>query len=208
MTHPTGPSPARDQPTLDFYDREAPAYVASGGGGASRWLHDFMPLLPAGARILELGCGGGRDSAALLAHGFDVHPTDGSATMAARAEERLGRPVTVMRFDELAEVDAYDAVWAHASLLHVPRAALDHVLALVRRALRPGGLHFANYKAGGVAGRDMLGRYYNYPDRQALIDAYSRSGQWELVSVVDYVAGGYDGAQGPWIAITARRPRD
>ena len=204
--HSPVPGACSDQATLDFYDREAPVYVASGTGGVSRWLDGFMAALPAGARVLELGCGGGRDAEAMLARGFDVHPTDGTAVMAAKAADRLGRPVTVMRFDQLAEVEAYDAAWCHASLLHVPRDDLGDVLALVFRALRPGGLHFANYKAGGVAGRDVRGRYFNYPDRAALIDAYAASGAWEIESLVDYVGGGFDGGAGPWLAITARRP--
>ena len=206
MVHAIDAALACDQATLDFYEKEAPLYVSRGKGGVSRWLDDFMQALPAGAVILELGCGGGRDAEALFAHGFDVHPTDGTPSIAAKAEERLGRPVRIMRFDELSDVSIYDAVWANASLLHVPRVALVNVLALIFRALKPGGLHVATYKAGGVAGRDMLGRYFNYLDRQALTEAYSRSGQWEVVAVVDYVGGGYEGGQGPWIAITARRP--
>lgn len=197
---------AVDRATLDFYDHEAPVYAASGKGGASRWLDDFMRALPPGARILELGCGGGGDAQALIARGFDVHPTDGSPAIAAKAAARLNRPVTVLRFDELADVEAYDAVWASASLLHVPFAALPDEVALVWRALKPGGLHLATYKAGGVAGRDGFGRYFNYPSRAALTTAYARAARWDVVSVEEYVGGGYDGGQGPWIAITARRP--
>jgi SAM-dependent methyltransferase len=206
MDHPRDTAIAHDQATLDFYAAEAPVYVASGKGGVSRWLDGFAQELPVGARILELGCGGGRDAEALLARGFDVDATDGTPAMAAKAAERLGRPVRVMRFDELSEVNSYDAIWANASLLHVPRAALGEVLALILRALKPGGLHFANYKAGGIAGRDRLGRYFNYPDREALIAAYGGSGRWDVLSVIDYTGGGYEGGQGPWIAITARRP--
>jgi len=185
--------------------RRYTVYVASGKDGVSRWLDDFMRALPAGALVLELGCGGGRDAEALLAHGFDVHPTDGAPAM---AEERLGRPVRIMRFDELSDVSVYDAVWANASLLHVPRVALAYVLALVFRALKPGGLHFANYNAGGVAARDTLGRYFNYPDQPELMGAHSRSKDWEVLSVVDFVGDGYEGGQGPWLAVTARRPLD
>jgi SAM-dependent methyltransferase len=195
-----------DQATLDFYSKEAPKYVASGAGGVGRWLEPFMKTLPPGARILELGCGGGRDAEAMLANGFEVEPTDGSIEIAAKAEERLGRKVRVMRFDELNAIDLYDAVWANASLLHVPRLALPSILRLVFRALKSGGLHFANYKAGGVAGRDKFGRYFNYLDRDSLLQAYSNSGDWEILSVHEYVGGGYDNLQGPWLAISARRP--
>ena len=197
-----------DQATLDFYSVEAPVYAASGKAGVSRWLNDFMALLPEKGRVLELGCGGGIDAEAMLAHGFEVDPTDGTATIAAQAEQRLGRPVRVMRFDELSAIETYDAVWANASLLHVPREALSGVLRKVRRALKPGGLHFANYKAGDAAGRDSLGRYFNYYDRATLLDAYAASGSWDIISTSDYIGGGYESGQGPWIAITVRRQVD
>jgi SAM-dependent methyltransferase len=199
-------SSACDQATLDFYDKEAASYAASHRGGINRWLSDFMQMLPEGGRILELGCGSGRDAEALLAHGFDVDPTDGTPAMAAQAEERLQRPVKVMRFDELADVGLFDGVWAHASLLHVPRTTLGTVLARVFRSLKPGGVLFANYKSGEAAGRDQFDRYYNYPDRRMLIGTYLTSEKWEILSAVNYAGGSYGGGDASWIAITARKP--
>lgn len=75
--------------------------------------------------------------------GFDMEPTDGTPEIARQAEERLARKVRVMRFDELDSSEDFDAVWANASLLHVPRPALAHILGLIFKALKPGGLHFA-----------------------------------------------------------------
>lgn len=198
---------AFDAATLAFYADEAPVYAASGPDGTSRHLAAFLDLLAPGARILELGCGGGRDAAAMLARGFDVDPTDGTAKLAAAAEARIGRPVRTMRFDALSAAGEYDAVWAHASLLHVPRPGLPDVLGRIHRALRPHGLHFGSYKAGGVEGRDGFGRYFNYPSTAELLEAYSRSGRWEQVAVEEYEGGGYDGRRGPWIAVTMRRMR-
>lgn len=201
--HPAMP---HDQATLDFYAREAAAYASTGKNTASLWLSDFMRLLPAGGRVLDLGCGGGRDTEALLQHGFDVDPIDGSQAIADEAAKRLGRAVKVLRFDELRDVERYDAIWANASLLHVPRPAFSAVLARVFRALKPGGLHFASYKAGTADGRDGLGRYFNYPDRDALTQAYARSAAWDILSVTDHVGGGYEGLDWPWLAVAARRP--
>jgi SAM-dependent methyltransferase len=145
--------------------------LAAAPRGASRFLAAFLDMLPANSRILE----GGRDTEAMMAAGFDVDPTDGTPEIAQQAEWRLGRRVRVMRFDELDEDGTYDAVWASASLLHVPRTALPRVLKRIFEALKPGGLHFASYKAGGTEGRDSYGRYFNYLSPEDAADAYGRS---------------------------------
>src|SRR5260370_7209004 len=198
--------PTRDSVTLDFYSTSAPVYVASGARGVSRNLPSFLDLLPSGARILELGCGGGRDAEAMIAGGFEVDPTDGTPEIALKDEERLGRRVRVMRFDELDALEVYDAIWASASLLHVPRSSLSQILTLIFNALKPGGLHFASYKGGGAEGRDRYGRYFNYLAREDVTEAYGRSGPWEVVSVAAYLGGGYEGEQGPSLPLTLRRP--
>ena len=194
-----------DPATLAFYSREAPDYAASGPDGTSRWLAPCLDRLPPGSRILELGCGSGRDAEAMIRAGHNVDPTDGIAEMTAQASARIGRPVRIMRFDELEAIEAYDAIWAHASLLHVPRPALPSILARIFNALKPGGIHFANYKAGGVEGRDSMGRYFNYTDRPFLLEAYAASGAWHIDRIEAYTSGGYDGGQGPWLAIEAHR---
>lgn len=195
-----------DAATLAFYAAEAPVYAASGPSGVSRHLDAFLDRLPQGAAILELGCGGGRDAAYMIARGFAVEPTDGTAEIAAQAEARLGRPVRVMRFGELAAADRYDAISASASLLHVPRGDLPDVLARIHRALKPGGLHFASYKGGGCEGRDRFGRYFNYFSREELEAVYRGSARWDGLDLAEGIGGGYDGVQGPWVQITVRRP--
>ena len=76
--------------TLDFYAREAEAYATR--YTMSEKLESFLALLPPGARILELGCGGGQDSEAMIAAGFDVLPTDGSPELALQAENGSAAP--------------------------------------------------------------------------------------------------------------------
>ena len=197
---------AFDESTLRFYAKEAPVYTASGPGGTSKHLSAFLDRLDAGARILELGCGGGRDSEAMIARGFDVEPTDGVLEIAAQAEQRISRPVRIMRFDELDAEESYDAVWAHASLLHVPRPHLGSVLSQIYRALKPGGIHFANYKGGGTEGRDSFFRYFNYLSREQLIKAYTAAASWTFVEIDEYQGGGYqDRLLGPWIAVTVQK---
>jgi len=197
-----------DKKTLEFYSGSAETYLAERPETISRHLRDFLKRLPPRASILELGCGSGRDSEAMIASGFQVDPTDGVPEIAHIASQRLGRDVRVMRFDELNASEQYDAVWANASLLHVPRNELPKVLGLIFRALKPGGLHFASFKAGEAEGRDERDRFYNYLTRPEMLSLYKRSAAWENVATVEYVGGGsYEVKEEPWLAITVRKPR-
>lgn len=194
-----------DPETLAFYAKEAPVYTASGTGGISRHLVDFADRLVPGAQLLELGCGGGIDAEYLIARGFDVDATDGVAEIAAQAAQRLGQSVRVMRFDELDAEAAYDAILASASLLHVPRIDLALVLARVHRALRPDGWHLGTYKGGGQEGRDRFGRYFNFLAADEARRLYEDAGPWQEIEVTEGLGGGYDGVQGPWVRVIARR---
>lgn len=142
----------------------------------------------------------------MMARGFAVDPTDGVAEIAAKAEAQLGRLARVMRFGDLDAAARYDAVWASASLLHVPRRDLPGVIARIHRALKPGGLHFASYKSGEAEGRDRFGRYFNHLAGVELESIYREAAVWDLLDITEGVGGGYDGAQGPWAQITVRRP--
>lgn len=153
-----------DPATLAFYEANAARYSLDFSQAHSRYLDAFLDRLPPGARVLELGCGGGRDAARMAARGFAVDPTDASAAMVAQARHGFGVPARRLRFDELGAVAAYDAVWAHACLIHVARADFAAVLAAIHTSLRAGGWHFANFKLGDGEGRDPLGRLTNFPD--------------------------------------------
>jgi SAM-dependent methyltransferase len=194
-----------DPATLAFYAAEARTYVSVRPDEVSRFIIDFLQHLPAGAAILELGCGGGADAAYMIEAGFAVDPTDGVPEMAAIAEARLGRPVRVLRFEDLDAVEQYDAVIANASLLHVPREGLPDVLSRIWRALKPGGWHLASYKTGASEGYDKHGRYYNQISAEQAQAAYRAAGHWHLYEVEDSWGEGYFGTPSAWLAVTAQK---
>jgi len=194
-----------DNKTFEFYSTRGAEWAEHLRNGWRPQLDSFLDRLATGARILELGCGDGRDAARMIERGFNVHPTDGVPEMARMASERLGREVDVLPFDRLEAQEAYDAVWAHASLLHVEQAELPGILKRVHRALRPGGWHFANYKGGTGGHRDKFGRYYNYMSEAGLRDAYEAAATWSSFEIEASEGGGFDGVRLTWLAVTVRR---
>lgn len=193
-----------DEQTDRFYADNADAY-GNRQRLMPRELERFLALLPKGARILELGCGGGHDALEMQSRGFDVMATDGSRELAAIAERRLKRPVEVMRFDDLAAVEQFDGVWASASLLHVPRDALAVVLRKVYTALIPGGRFWASYKTTGQPGRDRFGRYYNRLDEAAARILYYEAASWHRFELFSRAGSGYDGEPTAWLWVAAVR---
>ncbi|TAV99624.1 class I SAM-dependent methyltransferase [Rhizobium ruizarguesonis] len=190
--------------TSAFYQENAEIYANRARSLPKQRLDAFLAGLAAGAAILELGCGGGQDSAYMLSQGFDVTPTDGSAELARQAEALIGRPVRVMLFQELEADSAFDGVWAQASLLHVPRPELPNVFARIRRALRTGGIIHATFKAGDAEGHDGFGRYYNYPSAEWLSELLTKGG-WRNIAISESDGGGYDGKPTHWLTVSAER---
>jgi SAM-dependent methyltransferase len=200
----SGMGPA-DEETLRFYGANAPAYAEREITSRQIRLGRFLAQLSPDAAILELGCGAGADTAEMLARGFDVSPTDGSPEMAEVASRRLGRPVGTLLFHDLDAVEAYDGVWANACLLHVPRPELAHILKLIWRALRPGGIFYASFKAGDAEGRDTFNRYYNYPSPDWLRSNYSSAGSWSSLEIEAGDVMGFDNEWAPMLFIVARK---
>jgi SAM-dependent methyltransferase len=194
-----------DEETLAFYEREAAAYAARREPRGDPRMDAFIAALAPGAAVLDLGCGGGQDAEVMLVAGLRVTAMDGSPALAAEASRRLGRAVQVRKFEELRDEARYDAVWANASLLHVPIDGLPEVLARVWRALKPGGRLFASFKAGDGPGRDALGRYYNFPSAAQLQAIFPRAAPWHEVTIEETLGGGYDGVERTWLLCRARR---
>lgn len=193
-----------DPATLAFYEANAARYSEHFSRAPSRHLDRFLDRLAPGARVLELGCGGGQDSARMAERGFAIDPTDATPAMVAAARAAFTLPARQMRFDQLDAVEAYDAIWAHACLIHVARADLPAVLDAIRAALRPKGWHFANFKLGDGEGRDPLGRLTNFPDEASLEDTYRAAG-FAIAETEHYRGEGADGVVRDWYALTVRR---
>lgn len=95
-----------------------------------------MINLPAGAYILDFGCGSGRDTKYFLEKGFQVDAIDGSEELCKIACDYTGIKVKQMLFEELHDVDKYDGIWACSSILHLSKPALAGVLKKMAAALR------------------------------------------------------------------------
>ena len=112
------------------------------GPNSVRLLDEMLKKYPlqAGSRVMDLGCGAGNAALHFSKKGYDVLAVDGCPELCEHTRRRVGCPVRVLRFDELDYENAFDGVWACASLLHLRMNELPRVLRLIRRSLKSGGV--------------------------------------------------------------------
>ncbi|HEX5917454.1 MAG TPA: class I SAM-dependent methyltransferase [Nocardioides sp.] len=198
--------------TVRAYDRDAAAYAArtvTVPDSVRAGISDLAERLGRGARVLEIGSGGGRDALLLEELGLAVRRTDITPGFVALLREQGHRAdVLDPLVDDPSSPDGpYDAVWANASLLHVDRGDLPTVLARLAHVTRPGGLLRATFKEGDGEGWSTHGtvsgpRHFTYWRAPGLEVAAASSG-WSDVVVRHGIEGGDRGET--WLGLSAVR---
>lgn len=151
-----------DKNTLDYYNSKAKEFVSGTVDVAFAEIQDlFIDHIPIGGKILDFGCGSGRDTKYFISKGYDVDATDGSEELCKLASEYAGIRVKQMLFEELDVIEEYDGIWACASILHVEKKQLPEILIKMAIATKKGGIVYTSFKYGDFEGV-RNGRFFTY----------------------------------------------
>ena len=155
-------------------------------------------------RILDFGCGPGRDLIRFTALGHHAVGLDGSLALVSMARQQSGCEVLHQDFLALDLPDAhFDGVFANASLFHVPRQELGRVLRQLRETLRPEGVLFSSNPRGHNQEGWRGDRYGSYHDLEEWRRHVTRAGFEELRHY--YRPQGKPRDQQPWLATVWRK---
>ena len=119
----------------------------------------FTKMLPVGSRILDFGCGSGRDTKYFLEKGYRVEATDGSSELCKLASAFTGIEIKEMLFQDLDARGKYEGIWACSSILHLPKKELLPVIRKMCDALKNNGVIYTSFKYGDFEG-ERNGRYF------------------------------------------------
>lgn len=146
--------------TINYYDENSSAFVESTRTiDFSAIQNKFLSYLSKNAKILDFGCGSGRDTKYFLNKGYKVDAIDGSKKLCQYASKYTGIEVKNMLFQELNAVDQYDGIWACSSILHLDKDELSKVLNKMSVALKKDGIIYTSFKYSEFEGV-RNGRYF------------------------------------------------
>lgn len=154
--------------TLKYYQDNAQTFFdGTVNIDMSSLYETFTRHLAPGARVLDAGCGSGRDAKAFQEMGYQVEAFDASSAMVELAREHTGLPVQLMTFADVDWKEEFDGIWCCASLLHVPAVELPGVMRRLADALKPGGVWYVSFKYGDGE-REVDGRLFTDMDEVRL----------------------------------------
>jgi len=124
----------------------------------------FESMLP-GKKILDAGCGAGRDMMDFMADGFEVVGIDISEGLLKEAKKRV--PNGKFKLGDFRKMtfrkSTFDGVWAMASLFHLPKKDILTTLNEFNRVLKPRGILYVSVRRGTGIKEDKKERYKNEP---------------------------------------------
>jgi len=146
--------------TLKYYNEHAKAFADSTANlEFTKFQDKFLSYIKPGARVLDFGCGSGRDTKYFLDKGFQVDAVDGSSELVKMASEYAQIEVKQMLFQELQAVGVYDGIWACSSILHLTGDELVDVMERMEKALVSKGIIYMSFKYG-TEENERKGRHF------------------------------------------------
>ena len=154
--------------TLSYYNTNTASFVESTQSVqmTEAWSR-FTSKLSDSSKILDFGCGSGRDTKYFLEHGYQVEAIDGSEELCKVASAYTGITVKKQLFTELSEVQKYDAIWACSSILHATSDELVIIMRKIWTALKDNGVFYTSFKYGTFEG-ERNGRYFTDMTEESL----------------------------------------
>ncbi|NDY71244.1 methyltransferase [Desulfobacter hydrogenophilus] len=134
-----------DHSTLDYYNQNALKVAERYESADVTQLHDFLSSsLKPGGRLLELGCGSGRDAAFMVSQGFKVLATDGSASMIEQAKQHhpeLAEHMVHLKLPDglLNALGVFHGIYAVAVLMHLSVQDIESTISTVNSLLTAKG---------------------------------------------------------------------
>lgn len=177
--------------TIEFYDKNVDEYMKQTDQLQELdWLKKFSSYLAKNSKVLDLGCGYGRDCRYFVKNGFETYGVDLSSGMIkkARQEVKQAKFFVMNVLDLKFQDNFFDGIWCSATLVHLFKKNVLEALGEIYRVLKNGGTLYLNLKEGEgekLVKDERYGgaeKFYSYFKEDEIRDLIAKSG-FEMLSL-------------------------
>ncbi|MBI2624263.1 class I SAM-dependent methyltransferase [Candidatus Parcubacteria bacterium] len=203
----------RTDRTIQTYDRIASQFNRA-HFHPDFWLPEFKAFqkIISGRKVIDIGCGAGRDATLFTKSRLDYTGIDASRGMlsVARKRARAGKFILMSFYDLKFPAQTFDGFWAAASLLHIPKRRIGKVLRGIQKILKPHGIGFIRIKEKarleeGLLREEKWGgieRYFAFYTQTEFAGVLQRNG---LRVIKSYTKRENDPNQTKWLCYFVKR---
>lgn len=166
-----------------------------------------------GKKVLDIGCGSGRDAAIFITDNFEYVGIDASQEMINLAKSQVPAAMFMrMDFYKLDFADeTFDGFWAAASLFHAPKHEIGIILSEAKRITRSGGIGFIALKERtdtneGLIYEEKYGgieRFFAFYEKEEFKQILSKNG-FEVLEITEHLDD--EDKKTNWLCYLVRKP--
>lgn len=197
--------------SIEYYENNAEKFIEDTFTADMSVMYElFEKYLVSNGKILDIGCGSGRDSKYFNDKGYDVFAHDGSEIMVKEAAKYIGNHAVKATFEEFDSVELFgesikfNGLWACASLIHAKEEDMVSVINNYVSYLEEDGVFFMSYKLR-ENNHEKDGRVFTNYTRERLEKMIDECENLKIIEIVESkdVRDGRDGEG--WISVVARK---
>lgn len=193
--------------TIDYYNNNAEEY-----SNTTLYLdlkekyNKFTKNIKFGGKILDVGCGSGRDLIAFKSLGYDVIGIDASTKLVEIAKKNFKADVFIKEFNDIEWKQEFDGVWCMASLLHLQKEELISILNKLSISMKEGASFYASFKNGNGESFDDKDRFFSYYNKQELEKILIESKLFKDI-IIEYAVDKLGRTDTQWLDIYAKKDK-
>lgn len=167
-------SESRLNSTIEYYNNNADKYAEKWDSqNVDEFYYTFENELPRGGRILDVGCGTGRDTRHFIKKGYRVLSIDASVQMVRLCNAYPHAFCLKQKMQDINFMEEFDGIWCFASLMHLEEEEAKLAARKLFASLKNKGKIFISVKEGEGEGKDSNGRYFKYYNKTNILELFN-----------------------------------
>lgn len=164
--------------TIEFYDKNSENYFENTKNLEMNEIYkEFLNDIPRKGKILDCGCGSGRDTLYFKKRKYQVSGFDASKKLVDLAKKHTGVMIKHNTFENFNTVEKFDGLFFMASLLHLKPNEFEKTLKKFKKFLNKNGKIYLSLKEGENQEKiDNNGRYFHYWSSEKVNEVLNKIG--------------------------------